>query len=60
MTQTTPPKYPHASDQGLDTIEANECNGDGSLATRRFEACFNEIYRLREIIRTRHYGAINE
>lgn len=40
--------YQNASTEPLSVIEANECNAQpGSLATTRFQACFNEIERLR-------------
>ena len=39
-------KYPNASTEPLDVIEANECGHDWQLATLRFERCFNEIESL--------------
>ncbi|MCJ7761111.1 hypothetical protein MUP59_08245 [Candidatus Bathyarchaeota archaeon] len=41
-------KYDEASTEPLEIIEANECNGFPFLATKRFRAVFNVIYRLRE------------
>ena len=42
--------YDTASKEPLDVIRANECEGDGNLATYRFQALWNEIERLREIV----------
>lgn len=42
-------RYPNASTESLEIIRVNECDcGDGSLATKRFQALWNEIERLRE------------
>jgi len=41
-------KYDRASTEPLGVIEGNECHAHaGSLSTARFQACFNEIGRLR-------------
>ncbi|AHC30572.1 hypothetical protein CC53_gp155 [Rhizobium phage vB_RleS_L338C] len=41
--------YPHASTEPLETIRSNECESQhGSLCTRRFQAFWNEIVRLRD------------
>lgn len=43
-------RYPHASDEPLESIRRNECEaGDGHRVTRRFQALWNEIERLRHI-----------
>lgn len=43
--------YPNASTEPLSVIEANECNTHhGSLATARFQACFNEIEQMRKAL----------
>lgn len=43
-------KYPNASTEPLEIIRLNECEADPGLATQRFQACFNEIERLREAL----------
>jgi hypothetical protein len=50
--------YPNASTERLDIIEANECDRDGSLCTKRFEALFNEIYRLNQASTPSHVEAM--
>jgi hypothetical protein len=41
-------RYPNASTEPLEIIRVNECESDpGSLATKRFQALWNEIERLR-------------
>lgn len=43
-------RYQNASDEPLEAIKTNTCDAGGSsLATKRFQALWNEIERLREI-----------
>lgn len=44
-------KYPNASTEPLYIIRANECEAPSDLATRRFQALWNEIERQREALR---------
>lgn len=39
--------WPHASDELIEIIVANECNAQLGLATSRFRRLANEIERLR-------------
>lgn len=51
MIETTFTPFPDASTEPLLIIERNECLSDiGSLATKRFQACFNEIHRLTALL----------
>lgn len=52
--------YDTASTEPLDVIRANECEASLSLATRRFQALWNEIERLRSLARELHEGMIGE
>ena len=41
-------RYPDASTEPLEIIRVNECEADPDLATKRFQALWNEIERLRQ------------
>jgi hypothetical protein len=43
-------RYPNASTEPLEIIRANECEADPSLTTKRFQALWNEIERLRSAL----------
>lgn len=43
--------YETASTEPLDLIRQNECEANGSLATSRFQALWNEIERLRAALK---------
>lgn len=45
-------RYPNASTEPLEIIRVNECDTDSaSLATKRFQALWNEIERLQDVLR---------
>jgi hypothetical protein len=44
-------RYPNASTEPLEIIRVNECDADYNLATKRFQALWNEIECLRELTR---------
>lgn len=49
-------RYPNASTEPLEIIRANECEADLNLATKRFQALWNEIERLQGLLQqTRNY-----
>ena len=49
-------RYPRASTEPLDIIRVNECDANVGLATARFQALWNEIERLRAILRSCVHG----
>jgi hypothetical protein len=60
-------RYPNASIEPLEIIRINECDAETGLATSRFQALWNEIESLQDLLRqTRnyvdkdHYGMLAE
>jgi hypothetical protein len=60
-------RYPRASTEPLEIIRVNECDADVGLATSRFQALWNEIESLHELLRQAqnyipkdHYGMLAE
>ena len=50
-------RYPRASTEPLEIIRVNECEADVGLATARFQALWNEIESLRDLLKqARDYG----
>jgi len=43
-------RYPNASTEPLEIIRINECEAAPNLATKRFQALWNEIERLRSLL----------
>lgn len=44
-------RYPNASTEPLEIIRVNECEDYPNLATKRFQALWNEIERLQDALR---------